>query len=434
MQWDAERGAERTKQRDRLLAQYVRHELAAYSSYWRREFMRRGVEPRSVRGLADLGQVEPLEWAAVAADPGAFLLRPDEGDIARHGDRRLVLAVTWAKLRRSTDRLNREVVEPRYKPVHWHLDHGVPIGSTESDLDRLGQAGARIFSLAGLSRSDVLVGVGDDTEGLAWWQVAHGARVAHLSAVHLGPAADPELVAAARPTALAGDRASLLGVLQRLAAAEVVLDDLHTVLVAGELPTAGQRDELAAAAEAVAGRPEGVAVVVMWGPRGARAMWGECREGSAFHTFPDMEIVEVDAGERRPREEGAGELLWSSLGWHGTAVFRVRTGVTAAVKDGRCKACGRTGPMVSVGERPAAGLHTRVLAGHDEVSAFQVELRRVNGHEETIVFLALRPGADLGEVLSDLEGDLRATQYVLLRKREVEAKVKEAGARVLDRR
>lgn len=455
VRWDAESASDRAKQRNRLLARYVRHELAAYSDFYRRQVMRAGVDIRSLQGLDSLRGLQPLDWSDVVADPGAFLLRPDEGDIARHGERRLVLSVTWAKLRRRTDQLNRDVIEPLYKPVHWHLDHGLPVASTQYDLDRLGEAGARVFSLAGLSRSDVLVSVASDPDRLAWWQLVHGARAAHLSGIHLGPGADPEMVAAARPSALAGDAESLLEVLGRLDRAGVELDDLHTIVVAGELLDTRTRDRLADAGTAVAGQSDEVAVVAMWSPRGARAMWAECREGGIFHTFPDMEVVEVDTGDGRPRLDGAGELIWSAVGWHGTALFRVRTGVTAVLRDGRCQACGRQGPMVTAGEgvarRRATGEHRssrkrggagaseravefRALGEHEDVSAYHVELRKVNGHDETLVFLSLQRDADIGTVLGELDSDLHATQYVVLTRREVETKVKESGGPVADRR
>jgi hypothetical protein len=434
MAWDRDDADTRAKHRDHELARYVRHELAAYSPDHRRRLFRAGVETRAVKGLADLGRVTPTDWADVEADPSSFLLRPEEGDIARHGDRRLVWAITRARLLRRHDHVNREIIDPQFKPVHWHLDHGVPIGSTGHDLDRLGEAGSRMLQVAGLSRYDVLVGVGQPGPHLAYWQTVLGARTAQVPALHLGPDAAPDLVAGARPTVLAGDPASLEGVLARLVTAGAEVPELHTVIATGERLDAGWRDALLAAAEQVSATPDPPAVVAAWAPRGARALWAECREGPGFHTYPDFEILEVADDQGRMRLSGRGELVWTALGWRGTAFVRLRTGEAVTLVDQVCPACSRQGPMIVTGDRRRPALALRALGGHDEVSAFQVELRNVDGEEEIVVFLAPERGADLAEVLADVDTRLHATQYVVLTRREIERKVAAAGSRIVDLR
>jgi len=73
-----------------------------------------------------------------------------------------------------------------------------------------------------------------------------------------------------------------------------------------------------------------------------------------LHTWPDAELIEVvTPGGAEPAAAGrAGELVWSPIGWAGTAVLRLRTGVEGRLVNDPCPACGRTTPRVV----PAGGL------------------------------------------------------------------------------
>ncbi len=429
MAWDTDDAKERSKQRDRELSRYL-PELAAGSSFYRRHLAACGIDPRRVHGLEDLRRLRPVGWEDVAEDPGAFLVTPGERDVARVGDRLVVLWVALGRLLRRRERVNRDVLEPLFKPVLWTLEGGVPVGSTEADLELLGEAGARVLSLAGLARHDVLVSVAAPGPDLAFWQLAAGARAAHVAALHLGPDADAEEVAAAGPDALAGGGDELLAVLAAVEEAGLALPRLHAVVVAGEDPDAGIRDALAVAASRLS--DEDVAVIGMWAPRGARAMWGECRDGAGYHTFPDLEVLEV-ARSGALHRLGEGELLWSALGWRGTAVLRLRTGAVGELTEGTCDACGRSGPMVVTGSRGLEAV-VRLLEAREEVAAFALEVRAVDGVDELLVFVALRRGVDAAALVGDLDGWLVATQYVVVPRRSVDAKARRAGSRVVDAR
>lgn len=430
MQWDGEDAAHRARHRDRKLRGYVRRELGTYSPFYRRHLHQAGVDPARVRGLADLSRVYPTTWDEVAEDPGAFVVAPSRRRLARGGDRRVVLSILAGRFARRLDHVNRTVVEPRYKPVLWTLDAGVPVGSTDADLDLVAEAGSRVLALAGLERHDVLVGLTEAGPHRSHWQLVLGARAAGVSALHLGPRPAPDAVAAARPTALAGPPEALLAVLAAVADRGMALPELRTVLVTGIDAGAGVRDALVVAAAEVA--DELPAVVATWAPRGVRAQWGECRDGAGFHTFPDLEIIEVGRGGAL-HPSGRGELIWSALGWRGTAPFRLLTGARGELVDGTCEACGRKGPVVLTGTRDALDV-VRLLEARDEVAAFQVEVGRRDGAEEVLVFLALRRGAAPADVLDEIDADVEATQYVVLNRRQVDARVKAAGARVVDAR
>lgn len=430
MQWDAEEPRKRERERDRLLRDYAARDLGRFSDFYRSRFAESGIEPRRIRRLGDLASIAPLERSELIEDPARFLVQPSASQLARHGNRRVVLELLLARVTRRLDAVNRKLVEPLYKPAMWLFDDGVPIAYTDTDLERVGEAGSRVLHVVGLDRGDLLVGLTDAGPQLAHWQLTLGARRAGVTALHLGPQASAATVADAHPTALAGPFAVLQRVLASARQRGTAMPDLRVILVTGSDPGASDRDALAAVAADVA--VNDVSVVACWAPRGARALWPECPSGAVFHTFPDWEIVEVGRGGGL-HADGEGELIWSALGWHGTALFRSLTGTRAELIDGECPGCGRHGPMVQTGSRDALVAVT-TLERWDGVRAFQVDLADRDGAEELVVYLALDRGADLIDVLDEVDEHLDATQYIVLPPRQVEARVARTGSRVTDRR
>ena len=68
-----------------------------------------------------------------------------------------------------------------------------------------------------------------------------------------------------------------------------------------------------------------------------------------------------------------------------------------------------------------------VLDSHPAVQAWQAELRTVDGQEEPIVFLSLEANGRPGRLLRQLDRDLTVTQFVVLDRRRLEARVSSHG-------
>jgi hypothetical protein len=321
--------------------------------------------------------------------------------------------------------------------------------------------------VAGLTRDDAIVDVTPPGPSLEFWQLVDGARSAGLSAVHFGPDVSGDRIAAAAPTVLAGPPDTLEAALESLRAGKHRIDGLRTLLVLGSLLDEVDRTALRRLGQAVG--EESLEVVVAWAPAGVRALWSECRGGRYFHAYPDFEWLELLPD---------GEIAWSSLSWHGTVFFRLRTGVSGTVDDVTCENCGRTGPRITVSSassarrpiptwaqstgpstatRPAAEavfgrplieeeeedegevlvpLDTEALAVLDEhpgVAAWQAEYRRVEGIDELIVFVAPAGVDRLGPLFRELDLALSATQYVVQRPEQIAERRRRDGA-VVDNR
>jgi len=471
VQWDHEKPKVRLKEQEEVLREYLAHHLYPYSPFYRRRFDAAGIAPRNITSFDDLAKLEPTRWSDVTSEPVAFVLRPTERAIIRFGERRLVGAITRAKFRGKVSQVNRDLIDPAYKPIHWHFDGDVPVGYSAEDVERLCEAGRRILHLAGLTRDDAIVDVTPPGPSLEFWQLADGARSAGLSAVHLSPTVSGDRIAAAAPTVLAGPPDALEMALEALQAGDHRIDGLRTLLVLGSLLDETDRAALRALGQAVG--EQGIEVVLAWAPAGVRALWSECRGGRYFHTYPDFEWLEVLPD---------GEIAWTSLSWHGTAFARLRTGVSGTVDDVACENCGRIGPRITVssastarrptptwalggagleeaprptrptpadavfGRPPAIGdeedededevavlvpIDTDALAVLDEhpgVAAWQAEYRRVHGADELIVFVAPAGVDRLGPLFRELDLTLSATQYVVQRPEQIAERRRRDGA------
>ncbi|HET9442406.1 MAG TPA: hypothetical protein VFO65_03725 [Acidimicrobiales bacterium] len=410
---------------DRAFARYVRTEVAPFSPAYAERLRTPPFDSR-----ADLARL-PLVRLEEVTDPGELVLRPTGGGIARSPDRRLALRWRWARVRGRTAAFSRQVVEPAYKPVHWHAE-GIPIGYTAEDLQRLAEIGRTALEMAGLRPDDVLVGVQPPGPNLAFWQLHLGARRGSVPAMFLGPDVAPDEVARLRPTALAGRGGDLLRLLESGRTMGFSFAGLRTLLVLGEPLAPARRERLARAGSGAGGS---VAVVAAWAPPGVRALWSECRDGVDVHTWPAHELIElVDPETGEAVEPGAaGEVVWSPLGWKGTVVLRLRTGVMGYLDTSPCVFCGRTTPRLRV--EPSLPPFARVLDEHPDVILWQAELRTFEGAEELIVLITPRVNGHPGRLLRQLDRQLSVTQFVVLDRRTLADRLAATGnVRIIDDR
>jgi phenylacetate-CoA ligase len=398
---------------ERALRHYLRREVLAYADA-HRERLAPVWGRRGPRTLADFARA-PLIRLAEVADPADLVLRPDWWSLG--------------PLHRRRGRAARERAQRRFKPVHWTIHGGVLVGNSAVDMDRLADLGRRWLALADVEPHDVLVNILPYGPNLGWWEVALGARRAGLSAIDLPVSPPPAQVARLRPSVLAGRPFDLARLLEAAERAGYPLEDVHTLLAVGEPLEPGLRARLAGLLG------EGGAVVAAFAPLGVRALWGECREGTGLHTWPDAEVVElVDPLSGEPVPPGAdGEVVWSALGWRGTVFVRLRTGIFASMETGDCPWCGSTNPRLAVTPSTPA-----FLAGLDRsplVAGWQAELRTVNGAEELVVFLVPASDAGLAALLTELDAELSATQYVVVDGDTLDARIVATGdRRVVDLR
>ncbi len=373
----------------------------------------------------------PLTCLEDVADPAQLVLRPTPESLNSSPQRALRAKWWWARIRRRTGAFNRTIIEPRYKPIHWHADV-VQLGYTADDVERLSELGRAGLEMAGVMPTDVLVSLYPPGPTLGFWQIHFGARRAGVASLFLGPDVSADAVARLRPNVLVGRSGDLIRLLEAGRQSGLSFAGLSTLVAVGEALDPARRSRLAELA-GTAGQP--VAVVATWAPPGVRALWSECRDGVDVHTWPTAEVVElIDPLSGTSVPPGAdGEIVWSAVGWMGSVLLRLRTGVFGCIDDTACVSCGRTAPRVRVVN--SLPPFARILDDHPGVALWQAELWTHDGSEELIVFLSPTDPEHPGRLLRELDRQLSVTQFVVLDHAALQSRLRDGGdVRVLDLR
>jgi hypothetical protein len=324
--WDRLPTARRITKQDRLLVRYLREEVHPFSATEAGRLDGAGLAGGKLRGADDLARLAPVDPSGV--DGLEAVLRPTAAGLSGSPDR---FRWWWATVTGRRATFIDEEIDPRFRTLHFD-DHGpLLVASSAADLDRLADLGRRALGMAGVRRDDAVVTLLPARGDLVFWTVALGCRRSGVAALHLGAAASGGEVAGYAPSVLVGSAASL----GRVAAEEPEVAATVALVLAAERLDATARAELA-------DRYPGAAVRALWSPPGVRAPWVECTHGR-LHTWPDAEVVQtVD-----------GEVVWTPLGWRGTVVLRLRTGIRARIVDQPCR-CGATSPRLELLEGPVA--------------------------------------------------------------------------------
>ena len=415
-------------EQERRLARYLSDEVVPYSDHYR-PLLQKAAWPRGGPGTEDLARLPVTEVEDVGA-PAALVLRPDAERIRRDGGRAMQWRLRVAETLGYRKQFGRARIDPLYKPVHWTVDDGLLLAYSAADLERLAEIGRRWLEAAGVRPDDSMVSMVRPGPTLGFTELQLGARRAGLSALFLPDAPSVAELAQLRPDVLAGSPDDLLRLLVGARGEEVDVHQLRTVLAVGEpLKERDRRllQELAPRAN----------VLQAWAPAGARSLWFECRGVVGLHTQPGAEIIEVvvPPDDRPAGPTQYGDLLWTALGWYGTVLVRLRTGLLGRLDTSVCTACGRGSPRVRV---PG---FIEVLEDAEGVAEWQVELRSGPARQDEVVAYVAPEGRmseqraiALVQGLHDrLHSQGQTVQFVVESEDEVAQRVAEVGgARLLD--
>ncbi|KYK27658.1 MAG: hypothetical protein AYK19_06535 [Theionarchaea archaeon DG-70-1] len=152
----------------------------------------------------------------------------------------------------------------------------------------------------------------------------------------------------------------------------------------------------------------------------AKHAWGECADNTGYHTYPDLEFVEVinpKTGERLGEGE-KGEIIFTALDGGGTCVLRFRTGDLGKIVYEKCPECDRTVPRIQDVEKSSNyvtmvfpdGEKTvnfnalyQLLMGHRGVVQWQLEITKKNGNDSLHLLTSVMKGMDETQVVQELQ-------------------------------
>ncbi|MGH9184613.1 MAG: hypothetical protein ACRD0U_02175, partial [Acidimicrobiales bacterium] len=381
--------SQQTAEQSRSLAAYVADELYPFSQDARQRLERAGLGRRGVRRPEDLARVSPVSRPELGTGEGA-VLRPSAAALDQCA---LRWRWQWASSTGRAARFIQEVVDPKYRTIRFLDQDGLLVGSTAADLDKLADLGRRSLVVAGVREGDAVVAFAPSVPDLAFWQLTLGCRDAGVPLAHVAVGSDPASLLALEPTVVAGPADALAGLLDAATQAGHELAGVRLMVVLGQRP--GGEDRLRRREQFPT-----VKVSCGWAPPGVRALWFECAEQGELHTWPDAEVLQ--SGTDR-------ELVWSPLGWRGTAILRLRTGLRGRVLTDPCPGCGRTTPRLEATADPA---YAAALEAHPLVVGWYVERSEHDG-DQPVLHVAPASRRMAGRVLHDLGQQLAGVQVVV---------------------
>ena len=222
----------------------------------------------------------------------------------------------------------------------------------------------------------LLIGAALGSPTLDFWGVFYMAHGVGMSAVHTRREGGELLRAlapfdATRPTVVAVPADEATGFAAAAREAGLELTDLRALLAVGRSLSTGEREQIGdGLMEAGAAKAR---IAAAYGVGEGRILWGECAvpagktETFGFHTYPDLEVLEIlspETGEPLP-DETPGEITITPLGFRGGGVPRWRSGDLAlgGLTHRPCPNCGRTLARVGPSVRRGAWQHRVRLNG-----------------------------------------------------------------------
>lgn len=357
--WDRHSAKSLAALQNESVRRQIQDSIAPFSPLWRRRFAELNRKPSSIKTVTDLAGLPAMGERDVSpsGDPlgmSALVLQAGEVGFTLHSPGPEVRRAMRLRLTRRD--AYRRVVDADTRATSYVLSglgFRYPLASTRNDLDVIARAGARLWSVLGLTSNDVLLSA-----------VPHGATTEHVALEYAA-------LGAGAPAMFPGDDATALAAAARLAPPTVLalptaaapqilsglsdMNSVRTLLLVGA-PTDAER---VAAAHGLfrAGGPSDTAILAVHAPAGARLLWGECRfsgGSTGLHTYPDLEVVQTVDADSGEATRSTGELVLTQLGMRGSAMLRWRTGdVVTAVTTHACPACGRTVPRLEALRRGA---------------------------------------------------------------------------------
>lgn len=151
----------------------------------------------------------------------------------------------------------------------------------------------------------------------------------------------------------------------------------------------------------------------------AKHGWGECADDTGYHTYPDLDFIEVINPEGERLGEGEkGEIVYTALDGGGTSVLRFRTGDLGKIVYEKCPECKRTVPRIVEVEKSSNYVTMvfsdtertvnfnalyNLLMCHRGVVQWQLEITKKNHNDAVNMLISVLKGMDEQQIITELQ-------------------------------
>lgn len=415
----------------RMLRSFVKTHLA-YHPYYNRLFKELKLKFSDIKDVDDLQKIPFITKENIAPTkkhPKQFLdfvLQPNKKLLLQYGS---FLDIAHALT-------NKKALYNEYKPIHMHFTTGrsansVPVLYTQYDLEKLKVAGKRMIENMGLDpMKDVGVNAFPYAPHLAFWQVFYAAKASGILTLQSG--GGKVMGTQKIMDAIQNMKASVIvfmpgygyHLIRTAKEHKMNFSHVKTVVFGGERVPPGLRGKIKSMLKNMgAKKPR---VLATYAFTEGKAAWVECHEKHGYHTYPDLEYLEVvDKNGERVGEGEKGEIVYTSLGWRGSVFLRYRTGdVTKGMYYERCPNCGKRVPRIDgdiervseirdvnltkiKGSLVNFNVFFPILMGHKDIVEWQVEVRKKNNDpfqvDELIVYVTPKNKGSFQKLKKGLE-------------------------------
>ena len=371
--WDRRTPLEQRRVQNVQLKQTILQAALGYVPAVRARLAAMGKDARLFKGTEELPSLPAMSRRDVfdpkrnPEGPDGICLYGSEEGVKRFSDRATLRRIARARLIGGEQDATL-AIESATRAIHLHMVPGpggrVPVAYTRDDLDLFARAGHRLAQVLGITREDRIANLIPGGPSLEHWQIVYLAMGLGARAIHTGEGGvrGLRLAAGDRSTVLVAPIDDFAELLEQAAEAELDLTSIRLLVPVGGSLTLDERERIADAARAL--ELGDALIACAYGPAEGRVLWGECAvpighsEGFGFHTYPDLDVVEIlDPETGLPLPDGRpGDITVTSLGFRGGGLPRWRSGdlaVGGVVREA-CPNCGRTVPRVGPGIKRAA--------------------------------------------------------------------------------
>ena len=347
---------------DRRLKHFINAHVYPFSPYYRKLFDDHQIDPRRIRGIADLRHLpltSKLDFVAID-NPQRFkdfILHPTKEKIRQSWPKDKLLKLALRSLFLGQDNVQ-EALGKEYRPIFMTFTTGttnspVPFTYSRYDIENLNISGRRMVSLFDIKSDERIMNIFPFAPHLAFWQTFFGALEADIFALSTGGGkvmgTEGNLTALMRtkPSVILGIPSYIYHLVRFAQERKQDLSFLKKIVLGAAKVTVGYKQKLHAMLSDCGAKD--VFIFGTYGFTEARTAWAECPTedhlSSGYHLYPDKEIFEIidpKTGEVRNDNED-GELVYTSLDSRASAVIRYRTGdfVKGGISHEPCPYCGR---------------------------------------------------------------------------------------------